>query len=132
MKYIAILDTDEFKDFKFFEDADGKYLAVKDANSESNEWLPLHFEALDISVRQLIVEGAPLEKHDAELLDKIRDEIEELDRYYDNDYFSANNCPMYKCDEVLQIIDKYKAKSKVEALEQPCEDLISKEEEREI
>lgn len=46
---------------------------------------------------------------EVKILDKIRAEIEELDRYYDNDYFSANNCPMYKCDEVLQIIDKYKA-----------------------
>lgn len=44
-------------------------------------------------------------------LDKIRAEIEELDKYYDNDYFSTNNCPMYKCNEVLQIIDKYKAES---------------------
>lgn len=46
MKYIAIVDTDEFKDFEFFEDADGKYLAVKDVNAKSNKWLPLHFEAL--------------------------------------------------------------------------------------
>jgi hypothetical protein len=45
------------------------------------------------------------------VLDKIRAEIEELDRYYDNDYFSSNNCPMYKCNEVLQVIDKYKAES---------------------
>ena len=48
---------------------------------------------------------------DADVLDKIRAEIEELDRYYDNDYFSTNNCPMYKCNEVLLIIDKYKAES---------------------
>lgn len=45
------------------------------------------------------------------ILDKIRAEIEELDRYYDNDYFSTNNCPMFKCADVLQIIDKYKAES---------------------
>lgn len=42
------------------------------------------------------------------ILDKIRAEIENLDRYYDNDYFSTNNCPMYKCNEVLLIIDKYR------------------------
>lgn len=51
----------------------------------------------------------PLEQEP--VLDKIRAEIEELDRYYDNDYFSTNNCPMYKCNEVLLIIDKYKAES---------------------
>lgn len=43
-----------------------------------------------------------------DVLEQIRTEIEDLDRYYDNDYFSVNNCPMYKCNEVLQIIDKYK------------------------
>lgn len=42
------------------------------------------------------------------LLDKIRAEIEELDEYYDNDYFSENIDAMCKCNEVLQIIDKYK------------------------
>lgn len=41
-------------------------------------------------------------------LDKIRAEIEELDTYYDNDYFVGNNDAMFKCDEVMQIIDKYR------------------------
>lgn len=40
-------------------------------------------------------------------IEQIRAEIEDLDRYYDNDYFSTNNCPMYKCNEVLQIIDRH-------------------------
>ena len=48
------------------------------------------------------------------VLDKIRDEIEELDRYYDNDYFSTNNRPMYACSDVLEIIDKHKAESEKE------------------
>jgi len=39
---------------------------------------------------------------------QIRAEIKELDIYYDNDCFSTNNCPMYKCYEVLRIIDKYR------------------------
>ena len=59
-------------------------------------------EAFDIAIKAL--EQEPV-------LDKMRSEIEELDRYYDNDYFSTNNCPMYKCNEVLLIIDKYKAES---------------------
>ena len=42
------------------------------------------------------------------VLDEIRTEIEELDRYYDNDYFSGNRDAMYRCNDVLQIIDKYK------------------------
>lgn len=56
-------------------------------------------EALEMAIKAL--EQEPV-------LDKMRAEIEELDRYYDNDYFSTNNCPMYKCNEVLLIIDKYK------------------------
>ena len=56
MKYTAIIDTDEFKDLKFFEDADGKYLAVKDANAKSDEWIALHFkevESIDTNVNGL-------------------------------------------------------------------------------
>lgn len=43
-----------------------------------------------------------------EVLDKIREEIEVLDIFYDNDYFSGNRDAMFKCNDVLQIIDKYK------------------------
>ena len=45
------------------------------------------------------------------ILDKIRVEIAELDIYYDNDYFSDNRDAMFKCNEILQIIDKYKEES---------------------
>ena len=45
------------------------------------------------------------------ILDKIRAEIEDLDRFYDNDYFSGNRDSMFKCNEVMQIIDKYKVES---------------------
>ena len=41
-------------------------------------------------------------------IEQIRQEIDELDRHYDNDYFSGNRDAMFKCDEVLQIIDRYK------------------------
>ena len=37
---------------------------------------------------------------------KAREEIEELNIYFDNDYLSSNNEPMFKCKEVLAIIDK--------------------------
>lgn len=42
------------------------------------------------------------------VLDKIRSEIDDLEVYYDNDYFCGNKDAMYKRNEVLQIIDKYK------------------------
>lgn len=44
MKYIAIIDTDDFKDFEFFEDGNGKYLVTKDAGAVNNEWIPLYFK----------------------------------------------------------------------------------------
>ena len=45
------------------------------------------------------------------IIDKIRAEIEELDVYYDTDYFSGNKDAMFKCNEVLEIIDKYRTES---------------------
>ena len=50
-------------------------------------------------------------KPKTDVLDKIRAEIMSLDIFYDNDYFSSNRDAMFKCSEVLQIIDKYKAES---------------------
>lgn len=45
----------------------------------------------------------------SEVLDKIRAEIDQLQTYYDNDYFSENRDSMFKCNDVFEIIDKYKA-----------------------
>lgn len=42
------------------------------------------------------------------MLEQIRAEIDELEIYYDNDYFSGNRDAMFKCDDVLEIIDKYR------------------------
>lgn len=42
-----------------------------------------------------------------EILNKIRTEVEDLDTFYDSDYFSGNNDAMVKYKEVLAIIDKY-------------------------
>lgn len=46
-----------------------------------------------------------------EVLDKIRAEIAELDIYYDNDYFSDNRDAMFKCNEILRVLDKYRGES---------------------
>jgi hypothetical protein len=37
---------------------------------------------------------------------RVRKEIDDLSRYYDNDIYSDNDDSMFKCDEVLEIIDK--------------------------
>lgn len=54
-----------------------------------------------------------LEKHDKEMsnkwLDKVkkaREEIYDLTRYFDNDCCSDNRDSMFKCNEVLAILDK--------------------------
>ena len=74
------------------------YIADEMPSMECADWK----EAISMAIKAL--EQEPI-------LDKIRAEIEELDRYYDNDYFSTNNRPMYACSDVLQIIDKYKIES---------------------
>ena len=43
MKYKAIIETDEFKDFEFYEDGNGKYIHGIDAGSVNGEWIPLYF-----------------------------------------------------------------------------------------
>jgi hypothetical protein len=50
-------------------------------------------------------------------LDKVkqaREEIDNLDRHFDNDYFSSNRDAMFKCNEVLEILDKLIAESEDE------------------
>jgi len=48
-----------------------------------------------------------------DVLDEIRAEIEDLDRFYDNYYFSGNNDAMFKCSEVLKILDKYRKEEEI-------------------
>lgn len=47
MKYAAFIDTDDIKNLKFYEDADGKYLVARDANAGPDEWIALHFTEVD-------------------------------------------------------------------------------------
>lgn len=44
MRIKAIIETDDFEDFKLFEDGNGKYMVGKDAGATaSDEWIPLYF-----------------------------------------------------------------------------------------
>lgn len=47
MKYIAVLDTNDFEDFEFFEDGNGKYLHAIDAGAINGEWIYLPFKPLE-------------------------------------------------------------------------------------
>lgn len=44
MKYKAIIETDDFEDFEFYEDGNGKYMIVYDSTGVKNSgWIPLYF-----------------------------------------------------------------------------------------
>ena len=78
-------------------------------------------DALDDLICQLNEEGHEITRNEYKMIDnilfefptvdvleQIRAEIMQLDTYYDNDYFSGNKDAMFKCNDVLKIIDKYK------------------------
>ncbi len=45
MRYMAIIETDDFEDFEFFEDGIGKYMVGKDAGAAAiGGWIPLYFK----------------------------------------------------------------------------------------
>jgi len=118
MKYIAIIDTDDYKDFEFFEDGNGKYMAVKDAGATANGgWIPLYFKVLE----QELILDKPHIKGDyydgfknglrtAEWrYDKIRTEIEQTaDEKQKHDEKWALGLRY-----AVKIIDKYKAESEI-------------------
>ena len=97
MKYKAIIDTDEFKDFEFFEDGIGKYVVGKDAGATQDGWIPLYFT----EVKE--------ESENENVLNKVRAEIDNLEEGISSYY---NDRPWLFKDEVLKIVDKYIGESK--------------------
>ena len=97
MKYKTIINTDEFKDFKFFEDGIGPYMVAKDANAcaDNSEWIPLYFTEVD----------------EESVLDKVRAEIEQL-RLHKAKFITSDGEVCIDSQEVLNIIDKYMAENK--------------------
>ena len=97
MKYKTIIDTKEFKDFKFFEDGIGTYMVAKDANAcaDSSGWIPLYF--------------TEVKEESEDVIAKVRAEIDGLEEGISSYY---NDRPWLFKDEVLQIIDKYMAENK--------------------
>ena len=104
MKYKAVIETDDYIDFKFFEDGNGKYMVGKDAGATPfEEWIPLYFTECE-------EESPPMVKIDLysvikqkyierDALDKIRNEIK------------AMGGDIETISGALDIIDKYKAES---------------------
>lgn len=76
---------------------------------EAKRWIHQKFNSGETErlMADLIIQALEQEP----ILEKIRAEIEELDTHYDNDYFVGNKDAMFKCNEVLQIIDKYRGET---------------------
>ena len=106
MKYIAVLDTDEIKDFEFFEDGAGKYLRAIDANAKNGEWIYLPFKPLEQEpfINKPCVSSGVCEHDKNVVLDKIRAEIETWHK-------EGTNWSDIRLMEIENIIDKYKAES---------------------
>ena len=104
MKYIAVLDTDDYEDFEFFEDGKEKYLHAVDAYAENGEWIYLPFKELEQEpfMATPCISSKVCEHDRMVTLDKIRAEIEELD------YITFDGITKRRC---LEIIDRYKAES---------------------
>jgi hypothetical protein len=47
------------------------------------------------------------DKEFKKIIEKIKAEFYDLNIYYDNDFYSDNDDAMYKCTEVMAILDKY-------------------------
>lgn len=94
MKYEAVIETDDYKDFKFFEDGNGKYIHGIDAGAENNEWIALYFK----------------ECKQESIFDKIKAEIEEQKK---GRCFDDDDMVIYRTglEDALYIIDKYRAES---------------------
>ena len=54
------------------------------------------------------VKAIPLDK-----IKKAREKIDDLDRHFDIDYFSGNKDSVFRCNEVLEILDKLISESEV-------------------
>lgn len=66
--------------------------------------------AIRVSLQQATedntIEAIPLDK-----IKQAREEIDDLNRYFDNDLYTDNTDSMFKCSEVLEILDKLIAES---------------------
>ena len=98
MKYKAIIETDDFEDFEFFEDGNGKYIRGIDAGAVNNEWIVVYFT----------------ECKQEPVLDKMRAEIIKYEgdcRLSVDEYPSCKQCTDNVFETIYGIIDKYKAES---------------------
>lgn len=93
MKYKAIIETNDYKDFEFFEDGNGKYIHGIDAGAVNSEWIALYFTEVE----------------QENILDKIRAEITDWQTdIHDNEYDAEIHDFVF--ERIYEIIDEYKGK----------------------
>ena len=99
MKYEVVIETDDYEDFEFFEDGNGKYIHGIDAGAVNNEWIALYFK----------------ECKQESILDKIRAEITAIDISGQVDEHTMFIRTGEQVKQVaLQIIDKYNVEGRTE------------------
>ena len=75
---------------------------------EDGDTMPEHMN-LEYKGARIDFHCKPLEQEP--VIDQIRAEIMQLDIFYDNDHFSSNKDAMFKCNDILQILDKYEGEN---------------------
>ena len=59
-----------------------------------------------LEILEKLLEAEPIKAIPLDKVKKVREEIDDLDRYFDNDLYTNNTDSMFKCSEVLEILDK--------------------------
>lgn len=80
MKYVAVLDTDDYEDFDFFEDGNGEYLRVIDAGAVNGEWIYLPFKPLEQTSRKGDIQPDNCVNHTAIPIEEIEKAKEEISK----------------------------------------------------
>ena len=89
---MAIIETDDFEDFEFFEDGIGKYMVGKDAGAAAiGGWIPLYFTECE--------QEPDKKKTDTSSIDEAREDFVH-DVYNTLDFLPTN-------DEANRIIDSF-------------------------
>lgn len=107
-----ILEQEHYKDIISRQKACDALRKYKSVVSEPDAYDKAFDDGIDTAIAEIEHNIPPvIPQPKTETLDKIRAEIEELSIYYDNDCYYGNKDAMFKCKEVLKIIDKCRTES---------------------
>lgn len=112
MKYIAILDTDEYEDFDFFKDENGEYLRALDAGAVNGEWIYLPFKPLAQESRKDNMQPDSCENHTAIPIEEIEKAKEEISKSCYKACITDDG--VIRESKVLEILDKLVGGEKID------------------